>query len=448
MSTALAERIADAILYEGYVLYPYRASAAKNRVRWQIGLVTPRAYAEATASDPWFVQTECLAAINSGATLTARVRCLHVQERIVEQPLDCDGTEWRGVASLRVDDRQLITWDEAVVCEFTREALPLDGTPRQWCESWMLNEAHEVQTVHDGNGRVAARIVRRRARILTGIRIESEPNGHLHKIRVRVENLTPTGANALADRDTAVRQSLAGTHVLLSIEHGAFISLLAPPPEAAALATSCINTNTFPVLVGPVGSRQTMLSSPVILYDYPVISPESPGDLCDATEIDEILMLRVKTLTESEKREARATDDRAAQIIERCDTASAATMSQVHGAVRHRGDTASVEDWESFLNPPGDLVPETAWVEISGTRVSRGSFVRLEPTVRADSLDMCLRGRKALVTAVYRTLEDKPYIAVTLADDPFAASGAYYRRSFFFHPDELVPIDADEGGAT
>lgn len=447
MNTALAEQLADAILYEGYVLYPYRASAAKNRMRWQIGLVTPRAYAEATGSDPWFVQTECLAELNPGATLTVRVRCLHVQERVIERPVDHDGTKWRRVESLEVDDSQLITWDEAVVCELTRDALPLDGTLREWCESWMLNAACDAQTVHDRNGQVAARIIRRRARILTSIRIETEACGHLRKIRVRVENLTPTRAKTLAERDAAVRESLSGTHTLLSIEGGAFLSLLEPPGEVAGLAASCSNTHTFPVLVGSVGSRQTMLSSPVILYDYPIIAPESPGDLCEATEIDEILMLRVKTLTETEKREATATDDRAARIIERCDTAPAATMSQVHGAIRHRADTASAENWESFLNPPGDAAPDSAFVDIAGTRVSRGSSVRLQPTGHADSLDMCLRGRNATVTGVYRTLEDKPYVAVTLDDDPFAASGSRYRRSLFFRPDELVPIDADEGGA-
>lgn len=446
MSTASAERIADAILYEGYVLYPYRASAAKNRERWQIGLITPRPYAEATGSDPWFVETACLAEIDPGASLTVRVRCLHVQERLVEQPVDADGTEWRGVESLQVDDSQLITWDEAVARDFTRQALPLDRAPRAWCDSWILHQAQEVHAIRERNGRLAARLVRRRSRIVTSIRIETEPAGHLCKIRIRIENLTPTRVNTLAERDAAVRQSLAGTHTLLYIEHGAFISLLDPPADAAPLAASCLNTHAFPVLVGPVGSRDTMLSSPIILYDYPAVAPESAGDLCDATEIDEMLMLRVKTLTEAEKREARATDHRAAHIIDRCDTASAATMSRLHGAVRHYADAASAEDWECFLNPSGAAAPGTEWVDIAGARVSRGSRVRLQPAARGDSLDICLRGRKATVTALYRTLEDQPYVAVTLDDDPLAGSGPRYRRSLFFHPGELVPIDADDRG--
>ncbi len=55
------KEIADAVLYEGYLLYPYRASALKNRQRWTIGVVYPHEYSIANESnDPWFMQTECL----------------------------------------------------------------------------------------------------------------------------------------------------------------------------------------------------------------------------------------------------------------------------------------------------------------------------------------------------------------------------------------------------
>jgi hypothetical protein len=479
VSARIAEQIADAVLYEGYVLYPYRASAAKNRVRWQVGLVTPRAYAEATGSDPWFMQTECLAEIDRAATLTVRARCLHVQERTIEEALGAeahcakvaagDETEWRTVHSLLVDDRQLITWDEAVASELIRGPLPLDGTPQKWCFSWKLDPACDRETVHDRSGRLAARVTRRRSSVLSAVRIETEPCGRMLKIRVRVENLTPCRTTTLGARDAAVRQSLAGTHSVLAVENGTFLSLLDPPRAAAALAASCINTNTFPVLVGPPGSRSVMLSSPIILYDHPAVAPESSGDFCDATEIDEMLMLRVKTLTEDEKREARATDNRAAQIIDRCEAASADTMGHLHGAVRHyadapsggswlatrssKGDEDSLrggrtsEDWESFLNPPDHAPPHASVLEIGGARICRGARVRLEPAHRADSMDICLRGRTGTVMCVYRTLEDKPYVAVALDDDPFGAIGERYRRSLFFHPDEIVPLDADTGGA-
>jgi hypothetical protein len=444
VSARLAEQIADAVLYEGYVLYPYRASAAKNRVRWQVGLVTPRHFSEATGSDPWFVQTECLVNVDRAAALSVRVRCLHVQERIVQQHVDADHGIWQSVDSLIVGDRQLVTWEEAVACDFLRDALPIDDTRRTWSFEWALDGSATVETVHDDSASLVGRIIRRRSRVVSTIRIDTEPCGHLLKVRVRLENVSPCALSSLADRNAAVRQSLAGTHAILSVDNGMFLSLLEPPPSAAAAAASCLNLHTWPVLVGSAGSGSVMLSSPIILYDYPVIAPESPGDFCDATEIDEMLMLRVQTLTPEEKREARATDERAARIVDRADAASVETMGRLHGAVRHFADAppyASNGPWETFLNPPDAPAPEAAWLEIGPIRIGQGSRVRLQPTHRADSMDMCLAGRTATVTGIHRTLEDKPYVTVILDDDPFGTAGSRYRRALFFHPDEIVPID-------
>lgn len=430
MKTRVAEQIADAVLYEGYVLYPYRASSPKNRVRWQIGLVAPQRFAEAVGSDPWFTQTECLAEIGPGAVLHVRVRCLHIQQRSIEAA-QSGPDDWRAVDRLILDGRPLVPWDEAVASEFSVE-LPVTGAAGEFRWTWRLDAADASEMVHDVRGAVAARIVRRRQPVVAAVRVATEPCGSLQKMRIRVENVTPCTADLLAQRDVAVRQSLASTHAILAIENGAFVSLMDPPAAISSLAATCVNTNTFPVLVGDAASRQVMLSSPIILYDYPSIAPESQGEFCDGTEIDELLTLRVRTLTDDEKREARATDARSAQIINRCDAASSATMAQLHGAVR---------SFETFLNPPDDASPEAASIEIGGIRIGRGSRVRLQPARVADSLDICLAGRTGIVSAVYRTLEDQPYVAVMLDDDPFGAEGATYRRALFFHPHELVPVE-------
>lgn len=446
MSLRMAEQVADAVLYEGYVLYPYRASAAKNRLRWQVGLVVPREFSEAASSDSWWMQTECLAEAGSATRLTVRVRALHVQQRTVQQAGGPGGKGWRRVESLWVGDRQLVTWDEAVACEFTRSvALPPGGAATANTHSWVLDAAEEVETVCDASGAVAARIVRRRLPLANVVHIATEQRGDLRMIRVRIENQSRCRAKTLAERDAAVRQSLAGTHTLLAIEGGAFTSLLEPPPAAVAAAAGCRNEGTWPVLIGIAGSRGVILSSPILLYDYPAVAPESHGDMYDATEMDEMLTLRVQTLTDDEKREGRATDVRAARIIDRADAATPEAMGRLHGAIRRYADApAPLDAWEAFLNPPADAAPEAAWIEVASQRVGRGSRVRLEPTRRSDSMDICLKGRMATVTAVYRTLEDTPYVAVTLDDDPFGAGGSRYRRALFFHPDEIVPLGAGE----
>jgi hydrogenase maturation protease len=119
------------------------------------------------------------------------------------------------------------------------------------------------------------------------------------------------------------------------VQDGRFVSLLAPPEQISELAASCKNVGTWPVLVGEEGERDTLLSSPIILYDYPQIAPESAGDLFDGTEIDEILALRIMTLTDDEKREMSQSDERARQMLERTETLPIEQLMKLHGVLRN-----------------------------------------------------------------------------------------------------------------
>src|SRR6202034_425438 len=111
------------------------------------------------------------------------------------------------------------------------------------------------------------------------------------------------------------------------------------------VVASCRSEGTFPVLIG---SDDIVLSSPIILYDHPEVARESAGDLYDATEIDEILALRVLTLTDEEKAEARGTDARAAAIIDRCDNMPPEMWERLHGAVRSLRSAETGDSEASF----------------------------------------------------------------------------------------------------
>ena len=129
-------------------------------------------------------------------------------------------------------------------------------------------------------------------------------------------------------------RSLVSAHVVLGVEEGEFVSLLDPPEALRPVIDECHNQGVFPVLVGEEGQRDTMLASPIILYDYPQIAPESAGDLFDGTEIDEILSLRIMTMTDEEKREMRESDERARQMLERTENMPAEQFMKLHGALR------------------------------------------------------------------------------------------------------------------
>lgn len=305
MNTKLVEDIANAVLYEGYILYPYRASAVKNRQRWNFGVLYPRAFAERQrGADAWSMQTECLAcAAGENSTLHIRVRFLHLIERSSSSaPVWQEASERNvAVASLDIADlalhRRLHTFSFPAACE------------------------------REGD------IVRIRETLDGAIEVEAEKlRGELFKIRVRVFNTALVPGDL--DRDAALMRSPVSAHVILELREAEFISLLDPPDEFRDDAAQCKNIGAWPVLVGDPGARDAMLSSPIILYDYPQIAPESAGALFDGTEIDEILTLRIMTLTDEEKLEMNQVDPRARRILERTECMPAEQLMKMHGALR------------------------------------------------------------------------------------------------------------------
>jgi len=158
--------------------------------------------------------------------------------------------------------------------------------------------------------------------------------GDIAKVRVSISNVSPVSAAQIADRNAALRHALVSTHVMLGAANGTWLSLADPPADADEAAAACCNVGLWPVLVGEPGSADTILASPIILEDHPQLAPESPGDLFDATEIDEILSLRILTLTDAEKEEMRSADERARAMLDRTESLTQDDFMRMHGAVR------------------------------------------------------------------------------------------------------------------
>ena len=332
---ATARQVADAVLFEGYVLYPYRASAAKNKLRWQFGVLVPPRWG-AESAEHSFQRTECLMEPRSGARLSAELRFLHAQRRTVQRLSPAGGFET--VEELELPDRVLVPWDEGseervtLVADISKLAgegvtVPFTRPARE-----------ETEPVHDADGKLVGRLVRRCAEVQGHVRLTaSELDGPYTALRLTatVENTSgwqpdDTGA----DRDAALPRSLVGAHLLLGLSAGSFVSMTDPPEWARGAVAACRNEHAWPVLAGAGGRADVVLSSPIILEDHPAIAPESPGALYDALEIDEILALRTAALTDQEKREARGTDPRAAEVIELADTMPPEVLERLHGAVR------------------------------------------------------------------------------------------------------------------
>jgi hydrogenase maturation protease len=280
-------QIADAVLYEGYLLWPYRRSATKNRRRWTFGGVYPPGHSALHPDDPSQLQAEV--EVEGDPQVDVRVRFLQVVERSLR---DVDGNP--------VDELPgWLAWDEATERElgpgtFTiaagaqREAVDGGTIVRSW------RELHgRVDVTHTGN-----------------------------RVRVVIANETPWAGGA---RDDALRQTLCSTHAVLHTRVGAFVS---------ATESDCESVGLWPVLVGAADEKDTMLASPIILYDYPQVAPESPGDFFDGTEIDELLTLRILTLGDEEKLAACEGDPHARALVERTQASGLARLMRLHGAMR------------------------------------------------------------------------------------------------------------------
>jgi hypothetical protein len=118
---APALSVANAVLYEGYVLYPYTASARKNRIRWQFGVVVPQAYAACGTGEPAEAQTEILFERADDPEIEVRVRFLHVEARQVEA---WSGSAFEPVPSLHVGTQDAVTFDEGVEREVSLRIRP------------------------------------------------------------------------------------------------------------------------------------------------------------------------------------------------------------------------------------------------------------------------------------------------------------------------------------
>ena len=325
-----AKKIAEAVLYEGYLLWPYRRSARKNQQRWTFGGVYPRAYSEARGEDdPWIMQTQCLVSGDGETAVEVKVRFLHVTERKVARE---SGETLKFVDELRVGGELYLSWDEATEREIAVGRFKLSELESPERVGIDIPEGSREEPLRGTTGEVVGALVRVWRTLHGTVEVGAEPlQGGIFRVTVRITNTTPWGGE---DRESTLRQTFVSTHTALGVEGGEFVSLIDPPEELREAAEGCENLKTWPVLVGEEGELSTMLSSPIILYDYPQIAPESPGDLFDGTEIDQMLILNVLNLTDEEKEEMRASDPRGREILERCESLSPQELMKLSGTFR------------------------------------------------------------------------------------------------------------------
>ena len=340
-----ARAVADAVLYEGFLLFPYAKSALKNRMPFQFGVVMPEGYQDPSESSAVRAQfVFCPDSNEANARIEGAVRFLRVREDPVEEEVPF--------------------------------AFSLDAPFGQCFTAGNLRGEIDVES--DGISGVA-------------------------RVTIDIVNRTSTDANAA--RNDALHEAFVSAHVLLEGHGGSFASMLDPPVTAMAIVAGCRNERLYPILTGErTGDGQTsrtLLLSPIILEDFPRIAPASRGQTFDGTEIDELLLLSVASLTDEEKHEARSAHPYVRTLVERAEALDAKTLQTLHG------------------------------------EITIGTHVRVVPNRRADVWDDVVRGMSARVNAIQTDLEGKHYVGVVFDADPASDLHDWYGRSFFYGVDEL-----------
>lgn len=344
MNLERVEQIADAVLYEGYMLYPYRPSSVKNQRRWNFGVLCPPSYCELQpGAETSFMQTEHLLRADARTRLTVKVRFLQIVQRLIGrckrlgiEGLESDDQEMELVHSLDLDGHFYQPWQEAEERSLLYDNLDPGTIGSRPLLEFSFSEGSSAEDLQDGLQRRQGAIIRHWHRLTGTVQIKARIcRDNIFKLTVRVDNRSDFDPAVMDDfyaRDAALLSSLVSAHAILGVENGEFLSLLDLPAGLEDLAAQCENKGAWPVLAG--GDATAMLASPIILYDDPAIAPESVGNLFDGTEIDEILSLRILTLTEQEKREMRDSDDRARELLERTESIPDEQFLKLHGVLR------------------------------------------------------------------------------------------------------------------
>jgi hypothetical protein len=405
MNRELVDKIVNAVLYEGYILYPYRASSKKNqRERFTFGRIYPQEYSGAEQGrEPCLMQTECLVRNESHDA------ALEVTDRFLQPLARKTGEE---------------VWLEAIEREVKLAPVPLNA-PTEQVHKFSFPAAQSVDK----------EVTRSNEMICGRIELETLPVERLVvKISARIFNDTPMPAR-MDNQDAVLMRTFTSTHTILHAPGGKFVSLLDPDPDCVELARACRNIGTWPVLVGAKEKQEhdAMLSSPIILYDYPQIAPESAGELFDSTEIDELLTLRVQTLTDTEKIEMQRVDEQARRILERAENLRPEEFLKMHGTLR---EVRKIN--EELFNP----VQRRDSATVNGVTLKAGDRIRIRPKRRADVMDIALKGKIATIEAVEEDVDGNVHFAVVLEDDPGRDIGLmrHVGHRFFYAADEVEPL--------
>ena len=411
-----ARAVADAVLYEGYRLHPYRAPVAEDQLRWQVGVVGPAGARARGRGEDSRMSADCLLDVVPGATVDVQLRFLQHQARTIWQLRAVPGEQpaYAPVAELTCDAQTWRSWGEAVEHAVELPGLRVHDLLEEPAELRIeIPGGGECDALQDEDGALIGKVARERWPLTGVLRVGARRHGPVVVLQLRFENLGTwvpelAGGRDGGRSDRALWASFLSTHMVAAVRDGQFLPLNDPPEWAASMAAGCESHRCWPVLVGSPGDREVVLASPVVLHDWPEV-----GALVDSISVDELLALR--SMTPSEGEDAGAAGSFPVDLD--------GVPSALIPVRRSPGEQPSTEDGAG--NPQ-----ECGNIEV-------GDEVRLRPSFHAEARNLVAAGQIGVVTEVHHD-DGGTSVSVVLDDDPCGADTGWSLR---FGIDEVEPLE-------
>ena len=278
---SILENLTRTLLYEGYSLFPYHRNAIKNQKPIPFGVVYPNDYCSYNEHAHAEMITDCIVSGDKNLRINVNVRFLHLikTEILRKRITHAEEDGFIPVYELNLNEKSHQSGWQTIERKISSGDIPVAYlADKRILLPFSFAENFESENIYDESGKIAGKKIARLSAIegsvvIKAIPLESIEN--VYRMVVFINNYTPVMNAANVSRDEIFRQSFLSTNTVLNALNGEFISLQNPGDKWKSLIAECENKDTWPILIEE--SNTTLLSSPIIVYDYPKINPKSKG---------------------------------------------------------------------------------------------------------------------------------------------------------------------------
>lgn len=334
----ILEKLTKTLLYEGYSLFPYYRSSIKNQKPIPFGVIFPKdyhAFHEFSFSE---IQSQTVLISSNELTVNIGIRFLHLRKTELFQKVNDagDNHDFVPTGSFDVNGKTYQAGWQTIERKINTGQLPIaDLLKESKTIPIEFDNMNEGEIIFNEEKEIVARQTTSVCAIKGNIKIKAEKindKANAFRLTVTVINLTPVRNAPAISRDDVFMESFLSTHIILQTENGIFISHQDTGDEWKDAIGACANVNTWPILIDK--GNTTLLSSPIILYDYPEINSKSSGILFDSTEIEEALLLHVNLLSDEDKKRIGSNDEKLQAMLNRVNSMTPEDLRAYHSMMK------------------------------------------------------------------------------------------------------------------